>query len=84
MSAGGSKLKWYIDPIGGFIIAFGVILAWCKTIYHEFELLAGKSAPHEFLQLITYKVATFSDEIEKVDTIRAYHVSVYHSLHWTL
>ncbi|KAG8779189.1 hypothetical protein FRC15_010323 [Serendipita sp. 397] len=73
MSAGGSRLKWYIDPIGGFIIAFGVILAWCKTIYHEFELLAGKSAPHEFLQLITYKVATFSDEIEKVDTIRAYH-----------
>ncbi|KAG8813769.1 hypothetical protein FRC17_001436 [Serendipita sp. 399] len=73
MSAGGSKLKWFIDPIGGFIIAFGVIIAWCRTIYHEFELLAGKSAPVEFLQLITYKVATFSDEIEKVDTIRAYH-----------
>jgi hypothetical protein len=57
-------------------IAFGVIIAWGRTIYHEFELLAGKSAPHEFLQLIIYKSVTFSDEIEKVDTVRAYHVSI--------
>ena len=29
---------------------------------------------HEFLQLLIYKAMTFSDEIEKVDTVRAYHV----------
>ena len=45
------------------------------TIYKQFGLLAGKSAPHEFLQLVIFKAATFSDEIEKVDTVRAYHVS---------
>ncbi|PVF98162.1 hypothetical protein CPB86DRAFT_784986 [Serendipita vermifera] len=73
MSAGGSKLKWFIDPMGGFIISFGVIIAWCRTIYHEFELLAGKSASNEFLHLILYKSLTFSDEIEKIDTVRAYH-----------
>ncbi len=55
-------------------IAFGVILAWSRTIYHQFELLAGKSAPHEFLQLLIYNAVTFSDEIEKVDTVRAYQV----------
>ena len=55
-------------------IAFGVILSWSRTIYHQFELLAGKSAPHDFLQLLIYKAMTFSDEIEKVDTVRAYHV----------
>lgn len=55
-------------------LAVGVILAWSRTVYKLFELLAGKSAPHEFIQLITYKAATFSDEIEKVDTVRAYHV----------
>ena len=38
-------------------------------------MLAGKSAPHDFLQLIIYKAMTFSDEIEKIDTVRAYHVS---------
>ncbi|TCD71144.1 hypothetical protein EIP91_012092 [Steccherinum ochraceum] len=73
MSAGGSKLKWYLDPVGGLIIAAGVILAWGRTIYKQFELLAGKSAPHDFVQLLTYKATTFSDEIEKVDTVRAYH-----------
>ena len=55
-------------------IALGVIVAWTRTIYTQFELLAGKSAPHEFLQLIIYKATTFSDEIEKIDTVRAYHV----------
>jgi hypothetical protein len=55
-------------------IALGVIVAWSRTMYFQFELLAGKSAPHEFLQLIIYKAMTFSDEIEKLDTVRAYHV----------
>ncbi|KAF8203873.1 CDF-like metal transporter [Pholiota molesta] len=73
MSCGGSKLRWYLDPVGAIIIALGVIISWGRTIYQEFELLAGKSAPHEFLQLVIYKAATFTDEIEKVDTVRAYH-----------
>jgi len=54
-------------------IASGIIIAWGKTIYRHFELLAGKAAPHEFLQLLIYKAATFNDEIIKIDTVRAYH-----------
>nr|AMM70773.1 CDF zinc transporter 2 [Russula atropurpurea] len=73
MSAGGSKLAWYLDPIGAIVIAVGIIAAWSRTIYAQFELLAGKSAPHDFLQLIIYKAMTFSNEIEKIDTVRAYH-----------
>ncbi|KAG6812850.1 hypothetical protein H0H92_015948 [Tricholoma furcatifolium] len=73
MSAGGSKWKWYLDPLGAIIISFGVIIAWGRTIHGEFELLAGKSAPHDFLQLLIYKAATFSPDIVKVDTVRAYH-----------
>ncbi|KAH9043679.1 CDF-like metal transporter [Lactarius pseudohatsudake] len=73
MSAGGSKLAWYLDPIGAIIIALGVIVAWTRTVYTQFELLAGKSAPHDFIQLIIYKAMTFSDEIEKIDTVRVYH-----------
>ncbi|KAH9486424.1 Metal tolerance protein 9 [Psilocybe cubensis] len=75
MSTGGSKLRWYLDPMGAIIIALGVIISWGRTIYSEFELLAGKSAPHDFLQLLIYKCATFTDSIEKVDTVRAYHAS---------
>jgi len=73
MSAGGSKLRWYLDPMGAILIASGVILAWSRTVYKQFGLLAGKSAPHDFMQLLIYKAMTFSDEIEKIDTVRAYH-----------
>ncbi|EKM61576.1 uncharacterized protein PHACADRAFT_248262 [Phanerochaete carnosa HHB-10118-sp] len=73
MSAGGSKLKWFLDPMGAILIGAGVIVAWGRTVYKQFELLAGKSAPHDFLQLLIYKTTTFSDEIEQVDTVRAYH-----------
>jgi cation diffusion facilitator family transporter len=73
MSAGGSKLRWYLDPMGAMIIGLGVIIAWGRTIYKQFELLAGKAAPHEFLQLLIYNAATFSEDIEKIDTVRAYH-----------
>ena len=51
-----------------------MILSWGHTVYGQFQLLAGKSAPHDFIQLIIYKAVTFSDEIEKIDTVRAYHV----------
>ncbi|TDL20904.1 CDF-like metal transporter [Rickenella mellea] len=73
MSAGGSRLEWFLDPMGAIIIGAGVIIAWTRTVYKEFELLAGKSAPHDFIQLIIYNAMTFSDEIEKIDTVRAYH-----------
>ena len=52
-----------------------MILSWGHTVHGQFQLLAGKSAPHDFIQLIIYKAVTFSDEIEKIDTVRAYHVS---------
>jgi len=59
--------------MGAIIIAVAVMILWGRTIYSQFELLAGKSAPHDFLQLIIYKATTFSDDIEKIDTVRAYH-----------
>ncbi|KAL0570136.1 hypothetical protein V5O48_011828 [Marasmius crinis-equi] len=62
-----------LDPMGAIIIGLGIIIAWLRTIYGEFALLAGKSAPHEMLQLLIYKVATYHEEIEKIDKVRAYH-----------
>ncbi|KAK0235621.1 CDF-like metal transporter [Armillaria nabsnona] len=73
MSTGGSKLRWYLDPMGAIIIGLGIIIAWTRSIYRQFEFLAGKSAPHEFLQLLIYKSMTFSDNIVQIDTVRAYH-----------
>jgi len=67
--------KAYLACLTSFLqIGVGISISWGHTIYKEFELLAGKSAPHEFIQLLVYKAATFSDEIDKLDTVRAYHV----------
>lgn len=30
-----------------------MIASWSRTVYKQFELLAGKSAPHDFIKLIT-------------------------------
>ncbi|THU85443.1 CDF-like metal transporter [Dendrothele bispora CBS 962.96] len=73
MSTGGSKLRWWLDPSGAIIIAVGIVFAWSRTIYSQFCLLAGKSAPNEFIQLLVYKTMTYSKDIQKVDTVRAYH-----------
>ncbi|KAJ2915923.1 hypothetical protein MD484_g4471, partial [Candolleomyces efflorescens] len=62
-----------LDPTGAMIIGLGIIISWVRTVYEQFGLLAGRSAPHEFLQLLIYKVATFDEDILKVDTVRAYH-----------
>ncbi|KAF8825367.1 hypothetical protein HHX47_DHR7000663 [Lentinula edodes] len=62
-----------LDPTGAVIIGVGILLTWGRTVYREFELLAGKSAPNDFLKLLTYNAMTFSEDIEKVDTVRAYH-----------
>ncbi|KIY72436.1 CDF-like metal transporter [Cylindrobasidium torrendii FP15055 ss-10] len=73
MATGGSKWKWFLDPLGAIIIGLGIVASWTKTIWGEFELLAGKAAPHEFVQLIIYNAITYSEDIEKIDTVRAYH-----------
>lgn len=65
------RLYTYVEQI-----AVGVLFSWSLTVYKEFGLLAGKSAPHDFLQLVIYKALTFSDDIIKIDTVRAYHVRI--------
>lgn len=60
--------------ISALQIASGVIIAWVRTIYKQFGLLAGRSAPHDFLQLVVYKSLLFSGDFESIDTVRAYHV----------
>ncbi|KAJ9110023.1 hypothetical protein QFC20_003097 [Naganishia adeliensis] len=45
-----------IDPMGAIIIAVCISFSWCKTIYEQFQFLAGIAAPVDFQQLVIYKV----------------------------
>lgn len=56
-NAGGAKLAWYLDPLGGSIIALIIIGVWTHTAYEQFTFLAGITAPPDYLSLVTYKVS---------------------------
>ncbi|ESK83725.1 cation diffusion facilitator 1 [Moniliophthora roreri MCA 2997] len=72
-SSAGAKIRWWIDPMGAILISVVIIVSWTRTSIEQFGHLAGKTAPHEFIQLVIYKALTFSDEIEKIDSCKAYH-----------
>lgn len=53
-SIGGSRLKWWIDPMGAIILATLVSTLWMRTAYSEFQLLIGITADTQMQQWITY------------------------------
>lgn len=53
-SVGGSKLRWWIDPMGAIILSCLISGLWLKTAYSQFELLVGVTANTQMQQLITY------------------------------
>ncbi|CAG8893627.1 unnamed protein product [Penicillium egyptiacum] len=71
-SVGGSKLRWWIDPMGAIILSVLVSGLWLHSAYGEFELLIGVTADTKMQQLITYISMTHSPAITAIDTVRAY------------
>ncbi|KAI1936315.1 hypothetical protein LOZ66_004774 [Ophidiomyces ophidiicola] len=53
-SVGGSKLRWWIDPMGALILSLIIAVLWLRTAYSEFQLLIGITADTKMQQLITY------------------------------
>lgn len=53
-SVGGSKLRWWIDPMGASILSVLIVILWLRTAYSEFQLLIGVTADTQMQQLITY------------------------------
>ena len=72
-SVGGSKLKWWIDPMGAILLSLLIATLWLHTAYSEFQLLIGVTADTETLQLITYVSMTHSPSVKAIDTVRAWH-----------
>lgn len=72
-SVGGSKLVWWIDPMGAIILSVLISVLWLHTAYREFLLLIGVTADTQMQQWITYISMTHSPLIKQIDTVRAYH-----------
>jgi len=72
-SVGGSKLRWWLDPVGAIVLSLLILVLWSKAAHHEFLLLIGVTADQSLLRLITYISMTHSPLITQIDTVRAYH-----------
>ncbi|XDG01919.1 hypothetical protein ABKA04_001534 [Annulohypoxylon sp. FPYF3050] len=75
-SVGGSRLAWWIDPMGAIIMSLIISASWLHQAYDEFMALVGKAADIDKQQLITYICVTYSEAIRKIDTVRVYHSGV--------
>ena len=53
-SVGGSKLRWWIDPMGSVILSVLISGLWLYTAYSEFQSIIGVTADIQMQQLITY------------------------------
>ena len=72
-SVGGSKLVWWVDPMGAILLSLVVSCIWLRTALAEFLLLVGVVASVETQQLITYVCVTHSPAVRQIDTVRVYH-----------
>lgn len=68
----GSKVAYWVDPVGSIIIALIILRSWTSTLLEHIPLVVGKSADTNFLNLITYIALTHPGVIQ-VDTCRAYY-----------
>ncbi|KAL1796112.1 hypothetical protein ACET3X_006336 [Alternaria dauci] len=73
MSIVGSRVVWYVDPIGAILIGLLILVSWAANAFDHVWLLVGKSAPKDYISKLIYLVVTHDDRIQKVDTCRAYH-----------
>ncbi|KAF2727463.1 hypothetical protein EJ04DRAFT_137478 [Polyplosphaeria fusca] len=73
MSIVGTRVAWFVDPIGAILIGLLILVSWAANAYEHIWLLVGKSAPGEYISKLIYLVVTHDTRIRKVDTCRAYH-----------
>ncbi|KAJ4705771.1 Metal tolerance protein [Melia azedarach] len=66
------RVCWWIDPTGAIIIALYTISTWARTVLENVFSLIGRTAPPDFLAKVTYLIWNHHEEIQHIDTVRAY------------
>jgi len=69
MSIVGTRVVWYVDPIGAILIGVLILVSWGSNAFDNVWLLVGKSAPKEYISKLIYMIVTHDDRIKKVDTV---------------
>ncbi|KAI3881547.1 hypothetical protein MKX03_035625 [Papaver bracteatum] len=66
------RFFWWIDPTGAIIIALYTMGTWAKTVLENVWSLIGRTAPPDFLSMLTYLIWNHHQGIDHIDTVRAY------------
>jgi divalent metal cation (Fe/Co/Zn/Cd) transporter len=69
MSIVGTRLVWWLDPLGAILIGLLILCSWAATAFEQVWLLVGKSAPREFISKVLYVSLTHDDRIRSIDTV---------------
>ncbi|EIM20364.1 CDF manganese transporter [Wallemia mellicola] len=72
-SAGGTVLKWWIDPAGSILISIGVITVWVLTLVRQFKCLAGITAVERTRKKVLYKAINLDASILQISSCYVYH-----------
>jgi divalent metal cation (Fe/Co/Zn/Cd) transporter len=68
----GRRVAWFVDPLGGILIALLILFSWVSNAFEQVWLLVGKSAPQDFISKLIYLALTHDPRILKVDTASLY------------
>ena len=63
---------WLADPIGAILISVYIIYSWVQTGMEQLDLILGRSADADFLDLVR-EMAETHDPAATLDLVRAYH-----------
>lgn len=64
---------WWLDPLGAVLISVYILISWSKTSAEHISNLAGRVADVSDIESVIYMAMRFSDMIEAVTSVAAYH-----------
>lgn len=64
---------WWLDPLGGILLACYVIISWSSTSLHHIDTLAGAAASADERNVLLYLTMRFARPIRQIQGLNAYH-----------
>lgn len=64
---------WFLDAGVAVLFALYIVYLWSQTGKEQIDMLSGMTADPDTLSQLTYLAFNHHPEVQKIDTVRAYH-----------
>ncbi|KAF2719882.1 hypothetical protein K431DRAFT_286361 [Polychaeton citri CBS 116435] len=64
---------WWLDPLGGILLSFYVIINWAQTSSTHIRNLTGAAASADERNILLYLTMRFAKTVRKIQGLQAYH-----------